>query len=87
MNKKFKKEYAFKQTVDLLKLADVYLENGDMEMYYNFISNIRNPIIHERKGKDYNFVLNYEIDSRNVPSGDTEQKTVTTEEEQSNKEN
>ena len=76
MKKNIKKECAFKQTVDLLKLADKYLESGNMDMYYSFISNVRNPIIHERKGKEYNFILNYEIDSRNVPSGNTEQKTV-----------
>lgn len=71
-----KKEFAFRQTVDLLKLADKYLESGNMDMYYNFISNVRNPIIHERKGKEFNFILNYEVDSRNVPNYDVEQKDI-----------
>lgn len=76
MKTEIRKNYAFKQTVDLLNIADKYLESGDMDMYYNFISNIRNPIIHERKGKEFNFILNYEIDSRNVPSSNIEQKSI-----------
>lgn len=76
MKTNFKKEFGFRQTVDLLEIADKYLQSGDMDMYYNYISNVRNPIIHERKGKDFRFILNYEVDSRNVPNGNVEQKNV-----------
>lgn len=67
---KTKNEIALRQTIDLLNIADTYLQEGDMDLYYKFICNIRNPIIHERKGRDCKVVLDFAVDTRTIPDYD-----------------